>query len=823
MEFRSSREIQLWNKIVREISGITLDEGDPIAALERKATLIASAVGMMTDTSSKTTSLREAASKLKSDIAKARSGKAKDIARATKVVEAFEERLAKIDVSVGKVALSSNSYWAKRLSEGKGRSDRLDTSREMKVLKAQLLEVLQEEGAGADVSKLKKDLVGAIKVLETKNIKEYKKIAELLEDEIPSEFSRRFDGIRDLVQSEADESKQARKELIKAVANTVGSATMGILDRLGVGGLNVGNALRLSSSLLRLTAKGTMGAGRLVGGAIGGMYRWNKVRSAIKHTEALPGDIELQKEERKSGERKEFLSLFRKQVDFMKDLVKSKDERDGESFLGRFASMVGGLFSMLGGGAAGLLGGKLTWAGLKTLLLSLGKMSGSLLTGLGAGLFGLFGAAAKAGGGVLAWLGRMAVRFLPFILKRALVFIPVVGVLLAGILWGKDIYDAVQQFVMPYIQPMLDRMAEWLKGTMQWAKDKFSEVVSKVKAFVEPVQTAITSVVTSIGDFLDSPLKHMKELFNWLGEKAKGLPFIGDVLRNLPGMIEQGRSMVGKATSAVAPMISGAIGAVGNAVSAGGEAVSSLVDKGKALAGDVKDTITSKMSSAYNATTSAFASGYDAVKGAVKGLFSVAPTARLEGVNPEVQQRFANMISEYRARGGNKSVVITSGYRTMEEQADLYSKYGPGRAAPPGTSMHERGFAIDASSAALNEMNNMGLLSKYGLARPVPGEPWHVQPAGISRSAANAGIFSADAASHQGGVTPRANVLPQTESVKPGGPFKEGYGPSGVTPMTPGGTGDRANVSQKVSVNGVPTFSYNDGSFFAANLGVLAG
>ena len=45
--------------------------------------------------------------------------------------------------------------------------------------------------------------------------------------------------------------------------------------------------------------------------------------------------------------------------------------------------------------------------------------------------------------------------------------------------------------------------------------------------------------------------------------------------------------------------------------------------------------------------------------------------------------------------------------------------------------MHEFGLAIDANSADLNAMEKLGILKKYGLTRPVGGEPWHVEPAGI--------------------------------------------------------------------------------------------
>ena len=50
--------------------------------------------------------------------------------------------------------------------------------------------------------------------------------------------------------------------------------------------------------------------------------------------------------------------------------------------------------------------------------------------------------------------------------------------------------------------------------------------------------------------------------------------------------------------------------------------------------------------------------------------------------------------------------------------------------AKPGTSLHETGNAVDINKSAANEMDRLGILKKYGLDRPVAGDPVHVQLAG---------------------------------------------------------------------------------------------
>ena len=104
----------------------------------------------------------------------------------------------------------------------------------------------------------------------------------------------------------------------------------------------------------------------------------------------------------------------------------------------------------------------------------------------------------------------------------------------------------------------------------------------------------------------------------------------------------------------------------------------------------------------------------------------------LQGLHPGVLKLFLGMAEEYNKLTG-KSIQMNEGLRSFEEQAALRQKYG-NRAAKPGTSLHESGLAIDIPSATAGELEKLGLMRKYGFTRPVGGEPWHLEPAGIQKN-----------------------------------------------------------------------------------------
>lgn len=104
-------------------------------------------------------------------------------------------------------------------------------------------------------------------------------------------------------------------------------------------------------------------------------------------------------------------------------------------------------------------------------------------------------------------------------------------------------------------------------------------------------------------------------------------------------------------------------------------------------------------------------------------------------LHPALAEAVGRLLSE---TGG--SVHVVSGYRDPERQAELWAdalaRYDdPERAddwvAPPGTSMHERGLAVDLGGdleLAARIIARLGL----PLHRPLDHEPWHFELVGPS-------------------------------------------------------------------------------------------
>ena len=92
----------------------------------------------------------------------------------------------------------------------------------------------------------------------------------------------------------------------------------------------------------------------------------------------------------------------------------------------------------------------------------------------------------------------------------------------------------------------------------------------------------------------------------------------------------------------------------------------------------------------------------------------------------------AYAVMQAAAAADGVTLVVVSGFRTMAEQQYLYACYvncncnNCNLAAPPGTSNHQSGHALDlntSSGGVLSWLNANG--ARFGFARTVPSEPWH--------------------------------------------------------------------------------------------------
>jgi hypothetical protein len=94
-----------------------------------------------------------------------------------------------------------------------------------------------------------------------------------------------------------------------------------------------------------------------------------------------------------------------------------------------------------------------------------------------------------------------------------------------------------------------------------------------------------------------------------------------------------------------------------------------------------------------------------------------------------IDKAFLKRFNMYSDEVGGLSIV--SGFRNRQQQAALYDAYkrgvpGQARAAKPGSSMHEKGLAIDHSPNSTASMR--ATASNFRLYYPMGDEPWHVQP-----------------------------------------------------------------------------------------------
>jgi hypothetical protein len=89
-----------------------------------------------------------------------------------------------------------------------------------------------------------------------------------------------------------------------------------------------------------------------------------------------------------------------------------------------------------------------------------------------------------------------------------------------------------------------------------------------------------------------------------------------------------------------------------------------------------------------------------------------------------MDQRLADLTQDF--IDDNPGTSMSSGVRSTADQARLYANRGsnPNPVAPPGTSLHERGMAVDIAGMTPEQR---AMLPQYGLAQPVANDPVHVQ------------------------------------------------------------------------------------------------
>lgn len=210
-------------------------------------------------------------------------------------------------------------------------------------------------------------------------------------------------------------------------------------------------------------------------------------------------------------------------------------------------------------------------------------------------------------------------------------------------------------------------------------------------------------------------------------------------------------------STAVSNSVSSAESPTGSTSTSTPSGSSSSMDAG---AGASNPKITNK-GAPYTGTTGSKVSDH------ANKLFQIRGGANTDGLNAGFQSNLVGMAKEYYEQTG-KQIPINSGYRSLEEQAQLYATKPKGYAARSGRSIHNFGGALDTDSVIGNDLEKRGLLKKYGMERPHAHEKWHIQPMGLTLAAARAGIFSADEPHNQGGEAKvQTSGSPKTASSAP--------------------------------------------------------
>ena len=115
------------------------------------------------------------------------------------------------------------------------------------------------------------------------------------------------------------------------------------------------------------------------------------------------------------------------------------------------------------------------------------------------------------------------------------------------------------------------------------------------------------------------------------------------------------------------------------------------------------------------------------------GLMNVGSHVDAADLNPEFSSRIAKLQADAKAAGVDTNII--SGYRSNEQQAQLYANYQNGTggiAAPPGKSYHNSGNAVDMyATTPEGQKWLIANAPKYGVYPGANfGDPGHFQIAG---------------------------------------------------------------------------------------------
>ena len=576
------------------------------------------------------------------------------------------------------------------------------------------------------------------------------------------------------------------------------------------------------------------------------------------------------------SDRRTFLSLFGRLVDNVAGLSRGNADDSGGFLKSLFATL--GLGKLMGWGSG--------QAGKKGLMAAIGTGVAAVASKLGKRFSGLFTA---AGTFAARTLGPSVMSALKFVLKRGVFAVPVIGTLLGSILMASDsdVLSSITGWLGPTFSTILDLVGGGLSKIGDYIQtDAVAGIVRTYNEYAPAAIEAARTMMQGVNEVLYKPFKALQEGLATYAEKWKDVPVLGSMMRSLNMLfndpsaagkelldqvmgsskqnmdslnlllkelgegkgvgelsaVQDVRSSFNRAKEFVGSSASSAATYVenkwGQAKDAASSTYTSVTDAAATKWDQAKSRIGGVASSAWSMAKDAGSSLYSSLEQASGALYGMQGGVNVKDLQPSFANSLLGAFSEYQQSGGQRRITLTSGFRSLEDQERLYKEM-PGKAAPPGRSLHQFGLAVDADRNALGEMDRQGILAKHGLERPFASEPWHVQPIGLTDPAAKAGIFSSDYVPSQGrsimfdsapGTQSTggsgSNARLQSHAVPAVGMSTMKTSPPPVAEEASGsseGGGRRGNAaSQSVSVDQIPKYLFNDSGFMATNLGVLA-
>ena len=255
------------------------------------------------------------------------------------------------------------------------------------------------------------------------------------------------------------------------------------------------------------------------------------------------------------------------------------------------------------------------------------------------------------------------------------------------------------------------------KGT-----DPFAKSVADITAEVDAAAGGYDRATNAQSAMRDSQIKitqNFNDLVNLgITPVTRAMMYLTEVIENLTDLLPGSRN--GKNPS-VAPAVGGLAGAATGATLGAG--VGSAFGPVGTVVGGLVGGVAGAAGGRFIGGKAADSESSPPAGGGITG-------ESIQGLAPDFAARFQQASAEYKQLTG-QSVKVTSAFRTYEKQAELYAAWVAGKskfpAAPPGNSKHETGRAVDVDLATAEAMDRMGILSKYGLSRPVAGDPIHIQ------------------------------------------------------------------------------------------------